>query len=201
MKTNSHQSFSCFYNTSPDFDPVPHMLTGHQRLQIISTHVEGRTLVDLLWRSLQQTHWNISASIHTTWQHSEISRLAKHRLYKTLLSFFSYWCPQACHLHRKESHSSMKFLVFSTPCVSEPQCSRPLLVKSRRMSRRSLEEISQCLFSLISVKSHGLIRAPLQEHNSINPFVRSSRETSGGQTHLAIMIPETPVSLAFMASS
>lgn len=61
----------------------------------------------------------------------------------------------------KESHSSMKCRVFSTPRVSEPQCSNPKLVKFLRMSRRSLDEMSQCLFSFISVKIQGLMRAPL----------------------------------------
>ena len=69
------------------------------------------------------------------------------------------------HLHMKESHSNMKVRVFSTPRVSEPQCSRPKLVKSLRMSRRSLDEMSQCLLSFISVKIQGLIRAPLKRQN------------------------------------
>lgn len=62
----------------------------------------------------------------------------------------------------KESHSSMKVRVFSTPRVSEPQCSRPKLEKSLRTSSRSLDEMSQCLLSFISVKSQGLMRAPLK---------------------------------------
>lgn len=35
-------------------------------------------------------------------------------------------------------------------------------MKSLRISNLSLEEMSQCLCSLISVKSHGLMSAPLQ---------------------------------------
>lgn len=57
----------------------------------------------------------------------------------------------------------MKLRVFSTPRVSEPQCSRPKLVKSLRMSSRSLDDMSQCLLSFISVKIQGLMRAPLQK--------------------------------------
>lgn len=70
------------------------------------------------------------------------------------------------HLHMKESHSSMKVRVFSTPRVSEPQCSRPKFLKSLRMSSRSLDEMSQCLLSFISVKIHGLMRAPLKKQKS-----------------------------------
>ena len=66
----------------------------------------------------------------------------------------------------KESHSSMKVRVFSTPRVSEPQCSRPKLLKSRRTSSRSLDEMSQCRLSFISVKIQGLIRAPLKIQKS-----------------------------------
>lgn len=73
------------------------------------------------------------------------------------------------YLHKNDSHSSKKVLVFSRPWVSLPQCSMPKWVKSRRMSRRSLEEMSQCLFSLISVKIHGLIRAPLQDTDVCHP--------------------------------
>lgn len=69
------------------------------------------------------------------------------------------------HLHMKESHSNMKVRVFSTPRVSEPQCSRPKLVKSLRTSSRSLDEMSQCLLSFISVKIQGLMRAPLKRAN------------------------------------
>lgn len=61
----------------------------------------------------------------------------------------------------------MKLRVFSTPRVSEPQCSRPKLVKSLRMSSRSLDDMSQCLLSFISVKIQGLIRAPLQKSKTI----------------------------------
>lgn len=68
----------------------------------------------------------------------------------------------------KESHSSMKLRVFSTPRVSEPQCSRPKLVKSRRMSSRSPDDMSQCLFSFISVKIQGLMRAPLPRSDTEN---------------------------------
>lgn len=60
----------------------------------------------------------------------------------------------------------MKLRVFSTPRVSEPQCSRPKLVKSLRMSSRSLDDMSQCLLSFISVKIQGLMRAPLQKSDT-----------------------------------
>ena len=46
-------------------------------------------------------------------------------------------------------------------CESEPQCSRPKFVKSFMYWNRSLELMSQCLRSLISVNIQGLIRAPL----------------------------------------
>lgn len=117
----------------------------------------------------------------------------------------------AADLHMKESHSSMKWRVFSTPLVSEPQCSKPKLVKSLRMSRRSLDEMSQCLLSFISVKIQGLIKAPLrkmqQPRDQINSYTKALRNIlilfslCLNHTHLAIMMPDTPVSFALMASS
>lgn len=44
----------------PNPDPVPNILTGHQRLQIVSAHVVWWSLVYLLGHSLQEAHWNIS---------------------------------------------------------------------------------------------------------------------------------------------
>lgn len=44
----------------PNPDPVPHMLTGHQRLQVVSAHVVRRSLIYPLWHSLQEAHWYIS---------------------------------------------------------------------------------------------------------------------------------------------
>lgn len=46
--------------SSPNPDPVPNVLTGHQRLQVVSAHVVRRSLIDLLRHSLQEAHWNIS---------------------------------------------------------------------------------------------------------------------------------------------
>jgi hypothetical protein len=51
--------------------------------------------------------------------------------------------------------------VFSTPLASEPQCSRPNLQYSFSMSSLSTALMSQCLRSLISVNSQGLMSAPL----------------------------------------
>lgn len=76
------------------------------------------------------------------------------------------WVPT--HLHKKDSHSKRNVRVFSRPWVSEPHCSKPKRVKSFRMSRRSCEDMSQCLCSLISVKIHGLIRAPLKTDTGVS---------------------------------
>lgn len=72
----------------------------------------------------------------------------------------------------------MKLRVFSTPRVSEPQCSRPKLVKSLRMSSRSLDDMSQCLLSFISVKIQGLMRAPLQKSDKTSLFFFFAEELS-----------------------
>lgn len=101
----------------------------------------------------------------------------------------------------KDSHSSRKERVFSTPRVSEPQCSRPKLVKSFRTSRRSPDEMSQCLLSLISVKIQGLMRAPLHTQNRQGVPEPGSEGPVVSDTHRAIMMPDTPVCLAFTASS
>lgn len=37
---------------SPNPDPVPNVLTGHQRLQVVSAHEVRRPLIDLLRNSL-----------------------------------------------------------------------------------------------------------------------------------------------------
>lgn len=74
------------------------------------------------------------------------------------------------NLWRKESHSSRNLRVVSTPWWSLPQCSKPLLTNWRKISIRSLDEISQCLCSLISVKIQGLIRAPLWKNKIHGSF-------------------------------
>lgn len=52
----------CFTETFylPNPDPVPNILTGHQRLQVVSAHVVRRSLIYLLWHSLQEAHGYIS---------------------------------------------------------------------------------------------------------------------------------------------
>ena len=163
-------------------------MTRHQGLQVVSAQVVRRSLVDLLRHSLQQAHWNIPER-EIRAEHREmtpqlsVSLLLKDCNTTTMFmwSLFLYQVPSgdecglfkleeiqyteervAADLHMKESHSSMKVRVFSTPRVSEPQCSRPKLVKSLRTSSRSLDEMSQCLLSFISVKIQGLMRAPLR---------------------------------------
>lgn len=175
------------------------MLTGHQRLQVVSAHVVRRSLIYPLWHSLQEAHWYIS------------ERGGDKEAWDCLLylqSIVMIWKSSLVYLHMKESHSNMKLRVFSTPRVSEPQCWRPKLVKSLRMSRRSLDDMSQCLLSFISVKIQGLMRAPLQKSKSIIFILQFVQIcwilhifVCNDQTHLAIIIPETPVSFAFMASS
>lgn len=135
----------------PYSHPVPNVLTGHQWLQVVSSHVVRRSFVDLLRHPLQEPNWNISVAQEKPFM------CQMPTIWKSING------NAAADLHMKESHSSMKWRVFSTPRVSEPQCSKPKLVKSFRMSRRSLDEMSQCLLSLISVKIQGLIRAPLRK--------------------------------------
>lgn len=184
----------------PNPDPVPNVLTGHQRLQVVSAHVVRRSLIYPLWHSLQEAHWYIS---------ERDGGGVRMKLGIVFICSRSLSAGQTLvYLHRKDSHSNMKLRVFSTPRVSEPQCSRPKLVKSLRMSSRSLDDMSQCLPSFISVKIQGLIRAPLQKSKSIICILQFGQICwffhifmCNDQTHLAIIIPETPVSFAFTASS
>lgn len=46
-----------FYLPYPD--PVPDILTGHQRLQVVSAHVVRRSLIYLLGHPLHDAHWYI----------------------------------------------------------------------------------------------------------------------------------------------
>lgn len=62
----------------PNPDPVPNILTGHQRLQVVSAHVVRRSLVYLLWNSLQETHWYIS---DRRWEGRENDNIARRFLF------------------------------------------------------------------------------------------------------------------------
>lgn len=91
------------------------------------------------------------------------------------------------NLWRKESHSSRNLRVVSTPWWSLPQCSKPLLTNWRKISIRSLDEISQCLCSLISVKIQGLIRAPLWKnkiHGSFEEVKTKNRKVQKKQNNI-----------------
>ncbi|TNN47392.1 hypothetical protein EYF80_042395 [Liparis tanakae] len=103
----------------------------------------------------------------------------------------------------KESHSSMKVRVFSTPRVSEPQCSRPKLLKSLRTSSRSLDEMSQCRPSFISVKIQGLMRAPLKRQikhaKSSSPHRKLGSTRSMG--HPELMSTKSTSMLRLMSSA
>ena len=73
---------------------------------------------------------------------------------------FIVYCIYLCV---KESHSRRKRLVFSTPSVSQPQCSNPWLTNLFIISNLSPEEMSQWRRSFNSVNIHGLINAPLRK--------------------------------------
>src|SRR2546423_14899909 len=45
----------------PDLDPIPEMITRHQRLQLISPSVPRRPILNTWWQTLQQAHWHIPA--------------------------------------------------------------------------------------------------------------------------------------------
>lgn len=59
---NVTDSFSDNTISLPYSHPVPNVLTGHQWLQVVSSHVVRRPLIDLLRHPLQEPNRNISAA-------------------------------------------------------------------------------------------------------------------------------------------
>lgn len=124
-------------------DPISGIGGTQKRLQVIASAEWRRSEIDLLRRPLQESNRDVSVGEGLPLE-QEAARAFN-----------------ALTMRINQLKPSFKVrLKPALTCESEPQCSKPKFVKSFIKSKRSLELMSQCLLSLISVKIHGLMSAP-----------------------------------------